>query len=107
MKRKAFLTLLMAISCLFLTAFPSFAGEWVEREEEQWQYIDDDGIILTGWLKLGEERFYLDDEGYRISGRWAKISRYWYYFDEDGVLATSMWVDNYHVDADGKKDKAR
>lgn len=107
MKQKAYLTLVLTLSCLLFTAFPAFAGEWLEQEEGKIQYINDDGELVTGWLSLGDESYYLDEEGYLVSGRWIKISRYWYYFDEDGVLATNTWIDNYHVDELGRKDKLR
>lgn len=107
MKQKALLTFILTITCLFAAAFPAFAGEWVAAGEDQWQYIEDDGEVVIGWLDLDNDRYYLDEDGCRVNGRWTKISRYWYYFDEDGILARDTWVDNYHVDTEGRKDKAR
>lgn len=107
MKHKTLVTLILTFSYVALSAFPCFAGEWISQEDEKWQYIDDDGELFTGWLHLEEESYYLDSEGYRISGRWARISRDWYYFDEDGILATNTWIDNYHVDELGRKNKTR
>lgn len=107
MKHKALLACILSIACLFVSAFPAFAGEWIETTDEQWQYIEDDGEMVIGWLQLEENHYYLDENGCRINGRWAKISRYWYYFDEEGCLAKDTWIDNYHVDSEGKKDKVR
>lgn len=107
MKQRALLTFILSIICLFAVTFPAFADEWVAADDEQWQYITDDGTMHIGWLDLGDDRYYLDEEGCRVSGRWTKISRYWYYFDEEGILARDTWVDNYHVDDAGRKDKAR
>ena len=86
MKRKAGLTSVLTITCLLLGASPAIAGEWRKTDNEQWQYIQDDGSKATGWLELDDERYYLD---------------------KDGVMAKDTWVDNYHVDKTGKMDKKR
>ncbi len=62
MKGKAGFTLVFTITCLLLGAFPAMAGEWRQTEEEQWQYIQDDGTKATGWLDLDGKRYYLDRE---------------------------------------------
>ena len=107
MRHRILLTLILAFTCLFLSAAPAFAGEWIEAEDEQLQYIDDEGDLVIGWCDIGEDRYYFDREGYLVCGRWSKISRYWYYFDEDGILATDTWIDNYHVNEEGQKDRSR
>ena len=109
MRHRIVLTLMLTLTCLFLSAFPALAdeGEWYEAEDGQLQYIDDTGELVIGWLDLDEDRYYFDREGYLVCGRWSKISRYWYYFDEDGILATDTWIDNYHVNEEGQKDRSR
>lgn len=107
MKKQILLTLALAFTCLFLSASPAFAGEWIETEDKQSQYIDDEGELIYGWLDLDNNRYYFDREGYLVCGRWSKISRYWYYFDENGTLVTNTWVDNYHVNDEGQKDRSR
>ncbi len=59
MKHRASLTLLLTISCLLFSAFPAIAGEWKQTEDEQWQYIQDNGEKATGWLELEDGLYYL------------------------------------------------
>jgi glucan-binding YG repeat protein len=106
MKRTTGFTLIFIISCL-LSVFPAFAGDWQQTEEDEWQYIQDDGSKATGWLKLDGNYFYFDSDGIRNEDRWIKDKGSWYYLDEEGVLATDQWVDNYYVDAQGKMKKKR
>jgi len=98
MKYKTGLTLVLTITCLLLSAFPAFAGTWRHTEDDQWQYIQDDGTLATGWLELDGDRYYLDNNGNRKSDYWLKDDGAWYYLDEDGVMAANTWVDNYYVD---------
>ncbi|MCI8865997.1 MAG: hypothetical protein HFG60_12160 [Lachnospiraceae bacterium] len=107
MKHRASLTLLLTISCLLFSAFPAIAGEWKQTEDEQWQYIQDNGEKATGWLELEDGLYYLDEDGNRYSGRWVKDNGAWYYLDEDGLLVKDGWVDNYYVGEDGKLEKKR
>ncbi len=107
MKHKTGLTLVVMISCLLFSSFPSMAGEWQQTEEEQWQYIQDDGEKAIGWLTLEDGRYYLDENGIRWSNRWVRDDGAWYYLDEDGIMATECWVDNYYVGSDGKMVKIR
>lgn len=107
MKHKIILTLVLSITCLLLTIFPSFAGEWKKTEEDQWQYIQDNGAPAVGWLELDGKRYYMDENGNRKSEYWQKDGGAWYYLGEDGVLVTDQWVDNYYVGEDGKLEKKR
>lgn len=107
MKNQTGLTLAFAITCLFLTAFPAFAGEWEQVEEDQWQYIQDDGTKAVGWLEIDEKSYYFDEEGNRKSDCWKTRNGYWYHLGEDGVVETNTWVDNYYVDKKGRFTKMR
>ena len=107
MRQRAGLTLILTITCVLLGAFPVMAGEWLQTDEEQWQYIQDDGSKATGWLQLEDDYYYLDDTGNLKSDYWLKNDGSWYYFDENGVMVKDTWVDNYHVDKTGKMDKKR
>lgn len=100
-------SIVLTTACLLLGAFPSMAGEWIETEDEEWQYIQDDGTPATGWLEVDDETYYLDEDGNRKSNYWLKYEGDWYYLDEDGVLASDTWVDNYYVDEDGRMEKKR
>lgn len=107
MRRKTALTLVLTLTCLLLSAFPAFAGEWRQTEEEQWQYIQDDGTKATGWLELDGKRYWLDENGNRKSDYWLKTDGEWYYLDENGVMVTDAWVDNYYVGKTGIFEKKR
>ncbi len=107
MKRQTGFTLILTLTCILLTAFPAMAGEWYHTEDDQWQYIQDDGSKAIGWLEINDKRYYLDDNGNRKSDYWLKDNGAWYYLGEDGVLATGTWVDNYYVDDTGKMTKKR
>ncbi len=99
--------MVLTITCLFLSALPVMAGEWQQTEDEQWQYIQDDGTPAIGWLELDGKRYYLDEMGNRKSDYWLKDGGAWYYLDGDGVMAADTWVDNYYVDETGRFEKKR
>lgn len=107
MRQKTGITLVLTITCLLLSAFPAMAGEWRKTTEAQWQYIQDDGSVATGWLDLDGDRYYLDEKGNRKSNCWQKEDGAWYYLGEDGVMVKDTWVDNYYVDEDGRFEKKR
>lgn len=97
MKKKAGLTLILAILCFLMSAFPAMAGEWHKTAEDQYQYIKDDGTKATGLLELKDGTYYLDDKGNRKTSYWLRYKGDWYFFGEDGQMVTDSWVDNYHV----------
>lgn len=107
MNRK--MSFVLTTLCFLLYAFPVMAGEWVEAEEDQWQYIQEDGTLATGWIEVDDERYYLDANGNRKCDYWLrdKENGYWYYLDEDGAMAANTWVDNYYVDETGRFEKKR
>lgn len=105
--KKMIATFVLSITCLLLGAFPAMAGEWKETQDEQWQYIQDDGSLTIGWLELDGERYYFDSKGIRKSDYWLKDDGAWYYFEEDGTMAKNTWVDNYYVDETGRFEKKR
>lgn len=52
---------------------------------ESWYYVNSDGTIKTGWLKIGSQQYYLDPNGKMVTGR-VVIDSTTYYFSQDGVL---------------------
>ncbi len=86
------------------------AGQWIE-EADGIRYMDEFGIILTGWQTIGEDtycflpdgrlltgwindngnRFYLDESGKMLTG-WQNVAGKRFYFGEDGILRTG-WTD--------------
>ncbi len=57
----------------------------------------------SGWVEEDGEPRYLDRDGYYLTDTWKKRDNEWYYLDEDGFVSRSMMVDEYYVDADGKR----
>ncbi len=80
-------TLSAAAAMTFLSAGPAFpataqTGSWVQ-EDGTWKYYDADGYVLTD--------------------SWKKYNDNWFYLDEDGNLTLNSQVDEYYVDAAGKR----
>ncbi|MEY8337757.1 hypothetical protein AALB16_06950 [Lachnospiraceae bacterium 62-35] len=95
------------LSCVLfiISAFPSFAGSWVE-EDGRPRYYNDDGTPVSGWVEEDGAMYYTDSNGYMKTG-WIKDDRSWYYFTEDGTMASDTWIDNYYVNTNGKWTKTR
>lgn len=47
-------------------------------------YVDDDGSMHKGWLKLGDETYYLDEKTGRMKKGFVTVEGKTYYFDEEG-----------------------
>ncbi len=100
------------------------AAGWVKNDEGKWNYYDEDGEKVTGWLKTEQATYYLDENGDLATGwqeidgekywffpggtmktGWKEIDGTWYYFDADGKMQTG-WVESYgkkyFLDEDGK-----
>lgn len=57
----------------------------------------------TGWVEEeGKLRFY-EDETYYATDSWKKKDNDWYYLNEDGYITTSSMVDEFYVNAEGKR----
>ena len=70
---------------------------------EKWYFLDDNGIMQTGWVD--GDGFYCNPDGAMVTG-WQNIDGNWYYFDkESGKKAAGGWkeIDHnwYFFDADG------
>ena len=88
---------------------------WKETGDD-WYYLDEDGMILTGWQKvdLGDDGamqkgwakidglwYYFNFGGVMQTG-WQKIYDKWYYLDHDtGIMAADTYIDGYYVNRDG------
>lgn len=106
MNRKHILTLAFSFSLMLLSAAPVFAGDWIERVNNTWEYRNDDGESISGWINDGDNTYYLDLDGIKKTG-WFKSKGSWYYFKENGTLESDNWVDNYYVNEEGKWTKTK
>ena len=61
----------------------------------EWYYFNEQGYMVTGWLKEEENWYYLNPLSDGTQGKmyigWKLIDGNWYYFKEDGVLVTNTW----------------
>lgn len=56
-------------------------------------YFDNDGNMITGWLKLNNSWYYLDNSGAMEIG-WNQVGEDWYYLDYDGKMKTGWFKDS-------------
>lgn len=105
MKHKSVFVFLLSCVLFIMSAFPAFAGSWVE-ENGKLRYYNNDGAPVSGWIEEDGNKYYTDSNGYMKTG-WTKADRCWYYFNEDGTMACDTWIDNYYVSTDGKWTKTR
>lgn len=56
-----------------------------------------------GWVEENGSLKFYEDGGYYATDSWKKNGEYWYYLNEDGDISTSMQIDEYYVDGDGKR----
>ncbi len=97
MKNRKFTTLAVLSTTAVLTAVLPSIPAWIP------------GTVQTafgasaGWVEEDGELRYRDSDGYYLTDTWKKKDGEWYYLGEDGRLTRSSMVDEYYVDADGKR----
>lgn len=57
----------------------------------------------SGWVQENGVWMFYDEDGFTVTDTWKKHDGQWYYLDEDGELSFSRQVDEYYVDAEGKR----
>jgi hypothetical protein len=79
------------------------ARGWSQNDAGQWQYIDENGKPVIGWLTAenGKYHYYFTQDGIMVSGKWLQIDGKWYYFYTDGSLVKSTKIGDYEVDENG------
>ena len=81
---------------------------WIEdAKAKNWYFMNEKGIMETGWLKDKDDKWYYlntRSDGSKGSMKigWNKINNEWYYLQNDGVLAVNTIIDGYLVGSDGK-----
>lgn len=70
---------------------------WVESKG-RYYYVDSDGYMKLGWLKIEDDWYYLRsniEEDIEKAGHmaihWLEIEGKWYYFSSDGKMVKSVW----------------
>ena len=84
--------------------FDRLSGEklsncWL-NDNGNWYYLDEQGIMITGWKKYGNEWYYLSDSGAMVKD-WKQIDGVWYFFKSNGAMAAKEWCRGYWLDANG------
>ncbi len=80
-----------ALACLSLGAAGAAYGQprWV-WQEDGWQYCDENGQKVTGWVEDKEQSYYLLADGSYLKNA---VTPDGYYVDEEGVwYERSMWI---------------
>ncbi|WP_049962173.1 tetratricopeptide repeat protein [Oribacterium sp. FC2011] len=95
-------------------------NEWVDEFDGR-HYYDENGLSVTGWLKLKEKWYLFDGNGVMLTGfrddkgntyylttdgimviGWQDINGKRYYFNENGEMLKNQWIDDtFYVGADG------
>ena len=67
-------------------------------------FLNENGVMVTGWLLNNGKWYYLNEDGSRHSG-WKFLMGLWYYLGEDGVMKTGWFQDTdgkwYYFDEHG------
>lgn len=72
-------------------------NKWISKK----YYVDNDGVMVTGWLTLAGKKYYMDKNGVKSTG-WLQLGKKWYYFDPStGIMATNRWIGSYYVKSGG------
>ena len=104
---------LLAVSALFLWAFPSTAhAEGWDNSTGEWRYLDSaNNAVSDVWRKSGDAWYYLGDDGNMVRDSLLTIGDDVFYLNADGVMAADRWIltkdeDDeegwYYFGADGK-----
>ncbi len=74
-----------------------------QRINNEWYYMNAEGIMQTGWLKEGNTWYYLKSSGAMVTG-WLQQGTTWYYLNSGGAMATgwkSIGGTYYYFNASG------
>ena len=96
MKKKSIVSQagLLAVSALFLWAFPSTAhAEGWDNSSGEWRYLDSaNNAVSDAWRKSGDAWYYLGDDGNMVKDSIVTIGDNSYYLDVNGAMAANRWI---------------
>ena len=81
------------------------ATGFLKRANGDWVYADQDGALVSGWVRDGGQWYYLDPSSKVMKTGWLADGGSWYYLTASGAMATG-WVNDggtwYYLNASGK-----
>ncbi len=92
-------------SWMYYTDGEITTGWLYDSDENNWFYLNSEGIMQSGWQYIDNNWYFLS-EGGRMRTGWQYIDNYWYYFGADGRMWYDGWryIDNdwYYLGTGGK-----
>lgn len=76
-----------------------------DADEEQWRFMDEDGVVTKGWLYQGGAWYWFDSSGLMYNRGFRMVDGHKYYFYEDGQMAANQYVEMDYYDENGLRDK--
>ena len=81
------------------------ATGFLKRTNGDWVYADQDGALVSGWVRDGGQWYYLDPVTKVMATGWVADGGSWYYLTGSGAMAIG-WVNDgdswYYLSASGK-----
>ena len=81
------------------------ATGFLKRTNGDWVYADQDGALVSGWVRDGGQWYYLDPTSKAMVTGWLADGGSWYYLTGSGAMAIG-WVNDggtwYYLNASGK-----
>ena len=81
------------------------ATGFLKRANGDWVYADQDGALVSGWVRDGGQWYYLDPATKVMATGWVADGGSWYYLTGSGAMAIG-WVNDggswYYLNASGK-----
>ena len=81
------------------------ATGFLKRANGDWVYADQDGALVSGWVRDGGQWYYLDPSSKVMKTGWLADGGSWYYLTASGAMAIG-WVNDggswYYLNASGK-----
>ena len=81
------------------------ATGFLKRANGDWVYADQDGALVSGWVRDGGQWYYLDPSSKVMKTGWVADGGSWYYLTGSGAMAIG-WVNDggtwYFLNASGK-----
>lgn len=74
------------------------------KDEDDWYYMDKDGLASTGWITVAGASYYLDTTTGKMKTGWQAENGKWYYLGSSGAVKKGWINDNgtwYYTGNDG------